>query len=374
MWLLVLALAGWAPSVSRGADAESSVPAANWDWHTTGGGGYWSSGVTYAVFSSFSLSAPFGFTANSKFSSYSGFLFPYDPPLRIKNDFDGDLRADIAVYRQADGTWKLWLSGSGYGETTIPGWGGRNFTPVAADYDGDLKTDPAVYNTVTGDWYFWMSTSGHAQTQVAGFGGGDWLAAPADYDGDQITDQGIYEPASGILKVWLSYSGFMGVFANNLGGPRYVPAPEDFDGDRIADPVVYLARRGTWVILLSASGYASVSAFGMGGPALGAPTFAPPAADYDGDGKADPTVYQAKTGNWYVWLSDSSYAQVVLGGLGGSTWTPAPADYDGDARVDLAVYQQNTGNWMFWLSSLGYTPRIDAPGWGGPGFVPVRTY
>ncbi len=373
--LLALVLAGSPPSVSCGADAESAVPAANWDWHTIGGGGDWSSGTTYAVFSSFGLSGPFGFTANSKFSSYSGFLFPSDPPRRIKNDFDGDLRADIAVYRQAGGTWNIWLSGSGYDPMAVAdGWGGVNCMPVASDYDGDLKTDPAVYNTVTGDWSLWMSSCGYTQTTARAFGGGDWLAAPADYDGDQITDLGIYEPASGTLRVWLSHSGFVGDFVKNFGGPRFVPVPEDYDGDGLADPAVYKARTGTWMISFSGSGYASVSESGLGGPALGAPTYTAPAADYDGDGKADPAVYQAQTGNWYVWLSDSYYGKAVADGCGGSTWTPVPADYDGDACVDLAAYQQNTGNWMVWLSSYGYAPRIDVPGWGGPEFVPVQAY
>jgi len=372
--LLAIALSGWLPSVSRGAEAESAVPAATWDWHTIGGGGYWSSGATYAVFSSFSLSSPFGLTANSTFSSYSGFLFPLDPPHRVKNDFDGDLRADIAVYRQANGAWDIWLSGSGYQKASGAGWGCNNFVPVASDYDGDLKTDPAVYNTVTGDWYFWMSSSGYAQTIVSGFGGGDWLSSPADYDGDQITDLGIYEPAAGTLKVWLSHSGFVGVFANNFGGLRFVPASEDYDGDGITDPALYKARTGTFVILLSGSGYASVSVSDLGGPTLGAPSYASQASDYDGDGKTDPAVYQAKTGNWYIWLSDNDYGVIVAEGWGGKTWTPVPANYNGDAYVDLAAYQQSTGNWMFWLSSLGYLPRIEAPGWGGPEFVPVQAY
>ena len=75
-----------------------------------------------------------------------------------------------------------------------------------------------------------------------------------------------------------------------------------------------------------------------------------------------------------MWLSGSGYAPVVVATGGGSTWEPVPANYDGDACVDLAAYQQNTGNWMFWLSSLGYTPRFDAPGLGGPEFVPVQAY
>jgi hypothetical protein len=165
----------------------------------------------------------------------------------------------------------------------------------------------------------------------------------------------------------------VGVFANNLGGLRYVPVPEDYDGDRIADPAVFMARTGTWIVLLSASGYASNSVSGWGGTALGAPSYASQAADYDGDGRADPAVYQAQTGNWYAWLSDSVYGREMAGGYGGPTWTPVPADYDGDERTDLAVYQQNTGNWMVWRSLFGYT-RVDVPGWGGSEFMPVQAY
>lgn len=165
----------------------------------------------------------------------------------------------------------------------------------------------------------------------------------------------------------------MGIFASNLGGSRFVPVMEDYDGDQLADPAVFRARTGSWVISLSSIEYASVSESGLGGPALGAPSYASQAADYDGDGMTDPAVYQAKTGNWYLWLSDSGYSQVVAGGWGGATWTPVPADYDGDACMDPAVYQQSAGHWMVWLSSFGYT-RYDAAPWGGSEFVPVQAY
>ncbi|MFH1478114.1 MAG: VCBS repeat-containing protein [Verrucomicrobiota bacterium] len=381
--LLALALAGWPfdsaqgrpSSVSRGANPESATTAANWDWHTIGSAGAWSSGTTYMVFSSFGAGYPFGLTANAQFANYSGFLYPADRPFGTKNDFDGDRNADVAVYSQADGAWEVWFSGSDYSSVRVNGWGGINFVPVAADYDGDLKTDPAVYNTVSGDWYLFMSGSGYTPpVRVEAFGGGNWLAAPADYDGDQRTDLGIYEPASGTLKVSLSHSGFTGDFANNLGGARFVPVPADYDGDRIDDPAVFEARKGVWNVLLSKIGYASVSESGLGGLALGAPAYMAPVADYDGDGNADPAVYQGQSGNWYVWLSDSGYIRAMAEGCGDSTWTPVPADYDGDGKADLAVYRQDTGHWMFWLSSYGYTPRIDVSGWGGRAFAPVQAH
>jgi len=39
-----------------------------------------------------------------------------------------------------------------------------------------------------------------------------------------------------------------------LGGPGYKPAPSDYDGDGKADPGVYQDISGSWAVQLSASG------------------------------------------------------------------------------------------------------------------------
>ncbi|MDP2991064.1 MAG: M4 family metallopeptidase, partial [Kiritimatiellota bacterium] len=77
--------------------------------------------------------------------------------------------------------------------------------------------------------------------------------------------------------------------------------------------------------------------------------------DFDGDGKADPAVYQRATGLWMVMMSGNQYRTTTFQ-LGGAGYLPVPQDFDGDGETDIAVYSQATGEWIAQLSASGYNP------------------
>ncbi|MCG2661385.1 MAG: RCC1 repeat-containing protein [Kiritimatiellae bacterium] len=110
-------------------------------------------------------------------------------------DYDGDRKADPAIYDEATGTWKIRLSSANYYliVTTLNGLGGRGWASVSADYDGDRKADPAVYQELTGSWMVLFSKEDYAvQVVLSQFLGGiGYSAMPADYDRCQGRSGGV---------------------------------------------------------------------------------------------------------------------------------------------------------------------------------------
>ena len=135
----------------------------------------------------------------------------------------------------------------------------------------------------------------------------------------------------------------------------------DFDGDRKADPSIYDETTGTWTAKISGGGYMTITLPAL----LGGPGYAVAVGDYDDDRISDPAVYQESTGNWKVMQSGSGYAMLErVAFLGASGWSAAVADYDGDHKADYGVYEEATGNWKIKLSSAGYH-EIDLNGFLG---------
>ena len=114
----------------------------------------------------------------------------------VPADYDGDHKADVAIYRKATGEWFIFGSATGFRTLTFgaPAVSGLGDTPVPSDYDGDGKADVAIRRTSNGTWFLSRSTLGLLQ-QVWGTAAD--LAVPADFDGDGKRNIAVWRSSDG---------------------------------------------------------------------------------------------------------------------------------------------------------------------------------
>lgn len=266
---------------------------------------------------------------------------------RTENDFDGDLRTDLSVFRPSGGDWYIQRSTQGF---FAQHWGISTDKPVAADYDGDGKTDLAVWReNGFGDpdrSYFFILRSSNSTLQQEQFGkAGDASTVVGDWDDDGRADVAVYRngAAPGAQSFFFYRpSATAGIDFRTIywGISGDQPIRGDFDGDGAQDAAVFRPSDAIWHISQSSNGQTVYGRWGVA-------TDQRVPADYDGDGRTDLAIFRKSEGLWFVNRSSTGTTASYRWGISGDA--AVPGDYNGDGTTEVAVFRPSEQRW--------YTPQ-----------------
>jgi hypothetical protein len=237
-------------------------------------------------------------------------------------DFDGDDKADVVWIDSVSGSWYS-VDAAGASTLIVADTGG---IPVTGDYDGDGSFEPAVAGTTA-----WATFGKNPMTisfaRPAG-SAADILAVPGMYDGHHKTLPAYYRDTD---ATWFIEGHDPIQFGsgpsnpNGLGSQREdqdFPVPGDYDGDGITDLATYSPATGMWHIRNSHD-------LSVTETSLEEPIGVPVPGRYNGSSMDVPAIYTFDA----RWIIDGHPVPPTYGNADPLTF-PVPADYDGDGKAE----------------------------------------
>ena len=180
-----------------------------------------------------------------------------------------------------------------------------------------------------------------------------------------ITDNG---PVGGPFTITVTVTDncgatFQKMFTVTVNNPPTAATEFDFDGDRKADVSVYRAGAtpsdpSFWYILRSSDNMFQAIQFGADSDVI-------VPGDYNGDGTTDVGIYRPATNTWFTSTNPATNYGAFQWGVPGDI--PVPGQYDADTTTDIAVFRPIDGNWYIAKSTGGMEVRH----WGQMGDKPI---
>ncbi len=303
-----------------------------------------------------------------------------------KADFNGDGKTDWAVVRNAGtvgGTanqlrWFYSLNGTS-GSAVGSDWGLATDIITPEDFDGDGRTDIAVWrgSNTPEQSAFYILRSATNTLQFERFGEASRFDNPTvvgDYDGDGKADVAVF--TTGTLASSQSFFYYRGSLNNPARNITYVPwgpgqtlpYPGDFDGDGKNDFCVRTLPTSSTAPTLFYLNKSNGSPNEFINYGISIDEMVP--GDYDGDGRTDFAVTRTISGQktWFVQTRTGANSQF---NWGIPTDSEVAGDYDGDGKTDIAIWRPSTGTfWVLQSTNNAFTTF----GWGSTGDTAVAGF
>jgi hypothetical protein len=301
----------------------------------------------------FIINNPTGFTISGKVTHGSTALSGVKVGINVARDSNDRVGVSFDTETDADGNYSFDKLPPGRNYSLFASLPGFNFQASGANSFTNLQNNQTVNFSASsncaytispleqnvpaagGFYFFNVATNAGCAWQARTVSSGFTVTSPLSYGSGEVSY--FVEPNAGAARTGIITIGGQTVRINQQGAIVAGRVMFDFDGDRKADISVFRPENGVWYLLLSQSGFTGAQ-FGLTNDKI-------VPADYDGDGKTDIAVF--RSGIWF-WIN-SSNGTFNAAQFGQAGDIPLTGDFDGDGKNDLTVFRN--GVWFIFQSS-----------------------